>query len=49
MIAIDDSESMGENKAGQLACEALSLIATSLAKLEVGELSVVRFGDGVQV
>ena len=49
LIAIDDSESMRESRAGELACEALSLLCVSLSKLEVGQVGVLRFGEGVQV
>ena len=49
MIAIDDSESMSHNKAGQLACESLALIGNAMSNLEVGQISLVKFGDGVQV
>ena len=44
VIAIDDSRSMGENGCGTFAMEAVSLLARALGRLEVGELSVVRFG-----
>eukprot|EP00727_Mastigamoeba_balamuthi_P013922 m51a1_g9152 hypothetical protein (5493) ;mRNA; r:105121-123237 len=45
LLAIDDSESMKQNRAGGMALEALALIAGALTKLEVGELGVVRFGE----
>ncbi len=35
LLAIDDSKSMSNNHSGYLACEALTLISTALAKLEV--------------
>ena len=49
MIAIDDSESMTLNQSGQLACESLTMISKALSKLEVGELSIVKFGDFVNI
>lgn len=49
MLAIDDSKSMAESRSDELAFETLSLIAKSMSMLEVGELSVVGFGDGVKV
>ncbi len=49
MLAIDDSKSMGESGSGQLAFETLALIAKSLSMLEVGEISVVGFGNEVHV
>mmetsp|Transcript_14413 Transcript_14413/g.28390 ORF Transcript_14413/g.28390 Transcript_14413/m.28390 type:complete len:1440 (+) Transcript_14413:428-4747(+) len=49
MIAIDDSESMRENSAGSLALEALATLTQALTLLEVGEISVVSFGDTVNI
>ncbi|KAJ6240735.1 midasin-related [Anaeramoeba flamelloides] len=49
LFAIDNSESMQENHAGHLACEALCLIANSMFHLEVGEISVVSFGEQVEL
>jgi midasin len=49
MIALDDSKSMAESGASNLALKTLTLVARSLAMLEVGEVSVVGFGDQVNV
>ena len=49
MLAVDDSKSMGESGSGQLAFEALVLVAKSLSMLEVGEIAVVGFGEDVKV
>jgi midasin len=49
MVALDGSKSMQENGAGQLALEALVLISRALARLEVGEIGVVRFGEDVDL
>jgi len=49
MLAIDDSESMQHNKAGNMALEALVLIAKAMSALEVGELGIVSFGDTVRL
>ncbi|KAH7076116.1 hypothetical protein FB567DRAFT_535490 [Paraphoma chrysanthemicola] len=49
MIALDDSKSMAESGASNLALKTLTLVAKSLAMLEVGEVSVVGFGDQVNV
>ena len=46
---MDDSKSMGENGCGTFALEALTLICRAMARLEVGELGVVRFGGGAGV
>eukprot|EP01105_Mastigella_eilhardi_P023687 TRINITY_DN6020_c0_g1_i2.p1 TRINITY_DN6020_c0_g1~~TRINITY_DN6020_c0_g1_i2.p1 ORF type:complete len:5426 (+),score=1513.70 TRINITY_DN6020_c0_g1_i2:922-16278(+) len=45
VLAIDDSESMRQNRAGGTALQALAMIAGALTRLEVGELAVVRFGS----
>ena len=49
MIALDDSRSMADNGASNLALKTLTLVTKSLAMLEVGEVSVVGFGDSVNV
>jgi midasin len=49
MIALDDSKSMAESGASSLALKTLTLVTKSLAMLEVGEVSVVGFGDSVNV
>eukprot|EP01119_Soliformovum_irregulare_P021700 TRINITY_DN7280_c0_g1_i1.p1 TRINITY_DN7280_c0_g1~~TRINITY_DN7280_c0_g1_i1.p1 ORF type:complete len:2005 (-),score=855.75 TRINITY_DN7280_c0_g1_i1:210-5924(-) len=49
MLAIDDSKSMHGNHAGQLACEAMTMIANALSQLEVGELGIINFGEDVRL
>nr|KAJ3422092.1 hypothetical protein HK105_001196 [Polyrhizophydium stewartii] len=49
MVAVDDSRSMSESRSVQLAFESLAMISKALTQLEVGEISIVRFGDGVQL
>ncbi|KAF2875171.1 hypothetical protein BDV95DRAFT_603934 [Massariosphaeria phaeospora] len=49
LIALDDSKSMAESGASNLALKTLTLVTRSLAMLEVGEVSVVGFGDSVNV
>ena len=49
MVALDDSKSMAEGSASELAFETLALVAKSLAMLEAGELCVVGFGEDVRV
>jgi len=44
MLAIDDSGSMLENKAGNMALEALTMMAKALTQLEVGEIAIMAFG-----
>lgn len=44
MVAIDDTASMTTNKSGQMALEALTMICKAMSRLEVGQLSVAKFG-----
>ena len=49
MLAIDDSKSMLESESRHLAFETLAMITRSLSMLEVGDMSVVGFGEEVKV
>lgn len=49
MIALDDSKSMTESGSSNLALKTLTLVTKSLSMLEVGEVSVLGFGDQVNV
>ncbi|XP_043500763.1 midasin [Polistes fuscatus] len=49
VLALDDSSSMADNHSKELAFESLSLISKALTYLEVGELSVISFGERVSV
>lgn len=49
MIALDDSKSMAESGASNLALKTLTLVARSMAMLEVGEVAVTGFGDNINV
>lgn len=61
MLCIDDSKSMSDNQAGQMAFEAMTMIAKgenchrmfiyslALSQLEVGELGITSFGDSVKL
>ncbi|RMZ31983.1 hypothetical protein D0859_03901 [Hortaea werneckii] len=49
MLAIDDSKSMAESESRGLAFETLALVAKAMSMLEVGELSVVGFGEDVNI
>lgn len=48
-LALDDSKSMADGRVSGLAFETLALVSKALATLEAGELSVLRFGGGVDV
>ncbi|XP_032667152.1 midasin [Odontomachus brunneus] len=49
VLALDDSKSMANNHAQEMAFESLSLICKAMTYLEVGQLGVVSFGEQVQV
>lgn len=49
VIAIDDSSSMADNHSKELAFESVSLISKALTLLESGQLSVISFGETVEV
>ncbi|KAJ4356534.1 AAA ATPase midasin [Didymosphaeria variabile] len=49
MIALDDSKSMAESGSSNLALKTLTLVARSMAMLEVGEVAVTGFGDNINV
>ena len=49
MLAVDDSQSMGEGEGGKMAFEALALISKSLSMLEAGQICVVCFGERIDV
>lgn len=49
MIALDDSRSMAESGSVPLAYETLALVSKALTLLEVGEISIVGFGEDVSV
>eukprot|EP00884_Botryococcus_braunii_P010887 jgi/Botrbrau1/197/Bobra.0022s0177.1 len=44
VLAVDDSRSMAENHTGGFAAEASTLLLRALARLEVGEVAVLRYG-----
>ncbi|CUS14036.1 unnamed protein product [Tuber aestivum] len=45
MIALDDSKSMAESNSVNLAFETVTLVAKALSQLEVGQISIVSFGE----
>lgn len=49
VIAIDDSSSMADNHSKELAFESVSLISKALTLLESGQLSVISFGENVEI
>ncbi|KAI8815825.1 uncharacterized protein EV422DRAFT_572412 [Fimicolochytrium jonesii] len=49
MIAIDDSRSMAESRSVQLAYESLAVITKALTQLEAGDVSVLSFGEDINL
>ncbi|KAF2736187.1 midasin [Polyplosphaeria fusca] len=49
MMALDDSKSMAESGAANLALKTLTLVTRALSMLEVGEVGVVGFGDNISI
>lgn len=49
MLAMDDSRSMAESESKDLAFDTVALVAKAMSMLEVGELSVVGFGEHVNI
>ena len=49
LLALDDSKSMSDSKSVKLAFDTLALTAKALTQLEVGQISIVRFGGEVDV
>lgn len=49
MISVDDSRSMRESQAVDLAFETIALVAKALTLLESGQLAITRFGEDTQV
>ena len=49
LLAVDDSKSMAESGADLLALQTTAMLCKSLSMLEVGDLSVVSFGDSARI
>ena len=49
LIALDDSRSMAESHSIHLAYQTLALVSRALARLEVGEIGVAKFGKKVEM
>lgn len=49
VLAVDDSRSMANNHSQELTFESLSLISKAMTYLEVGQLSIMSFGERVKV
>ena len=49
LIALDDSRSMAESHSIHLAYQTLALVSRALARLEVGEIGIAKFGQRVEI
>jgi midasin len=49
LLALDDSRSMSESHSEHLAFETLALVSKALTRLEAGDISVVKFGETVDI
>jgi midasin len=49
LLSLDDSRSMAESHSVHLAYQTLALVSQALTKLEVGQVSIARFGEGVDI
>ncbi|KAK1736592.1 midasin [Skeletonema marinoi] len=49
LIAVDDSESMQNGKAGDMALRALATLANGMSQLEIGQLGVASFGEDMKL
>ncbi|PWN30597.1 P-loop containing nucleoside triphosphate hydrolase protein, partial [Jaminaea rosea] len=48
LLALDDSRSMADNHSVHLAYQTLALVTGALSRLEVGDVSICRFGESVR-
>jgi midasin len=49
MVSVDDSKSMSESRAVDLAFESIALVSKALTQLDAGQLAITRFGNDVDV
>lgn len=49
MISLDDSKSMSESHAVDIAFESVALVSKSLSQLESGQISIMKFGSDAEV
>ena len=49
ILAIDDSKSMAHSRSAHLAMQTVALLSSALTKLEVGDVSICRFGKEMEV
>ena len=49
LLSLDDSRSMAESHSVHLAYQTLALVSQALNKLEVGQVSIAKFGQNVEI
>jgi len=49
LLAVDDSQSMQKENAGNMALTALATLANGMSQLEIGELSIASFGEEIRI
>lgn len=49
LLSLDDSRSMAESHSVHLAYQTMALVSQALTKLEVGQVSIARFGESVDI
>ncbi|WVR04698.1 hypothetical protein IAU60_001709 [Kwoniella sp. DSM 27419] len=49
LLSLDDSRSMSESHSVDLAYQTLALVAQAMNKLEVGQVSIAKFGEAVDI
>mmetsp|Transcript_2552 Transcript_2552/g.9614 ORF Transcript_2552/g.9614 Transcript_2552/m.9614 type:complete len:5361 (-) Transcript_2552:2473-18555(-) len=49
LVAIDDSSSMKQSGAGEMALQAMTLICKAMSQLEVGQIAVSSFGESMRL
>ncbi|WWD07578.1 hypothetical protein V865_005679 [Kwoniella europaea PYCC6329] len=49
LLSLDDSKSMFESQSIDLAYQTLALVSQSMNKLEVGQISIAKFGESIDI
>lgn len=49
LLALDDSRSMASSRSVHLAYQTLALVSNAMGKLEVGDIAIARFGEGMEL
>lgn len=49
LLSLDDSRSMADSQSVHLAYQTLALVSQALSKLEVGQIAIAKFGEGVDI